>query len=122
MALLSSDFDEITDEILCEALLIALVPRVGAGVHTVSDIEPDDPSNISCFLALERTQAAPQSCRVNDCAFMNMAPMSLTLDTSHVEISQLNNFAPKNMLFMVVTLDTSQLEMSPSNDFAVENM
>ena len=37
----------------------------------------------------------------------------LTLDTSHLEMSPLNNDAPMNIPNVVVTLDTSHLEMSP---------
>ena len=43
-----------------------------ACIHTVRDIEPDDRSNIPTLLALELTQADPQSCCLNDVAFANM--------------------------------------------------
>ena len=48
--------------------------------------------------------------------------MSFTLDTSHFEISLLNDFAPVNMPCMVVTRDTSHFEMSALNDVAPANM
>ena len=31
-------------------------------VQTVDDIDPDEPTNISCLVAFELTQAKPQSC------------------------------------------------------------
>ena len=40
--------------------------------HTVRDIDPDEPANIISFLALEWTQAAPQSARLNDVASENI--------------------------------------------------
>ena len=44
-----------------------------------------------------------------------MPIMSVTLDTSHLEISLLNDAAKKNIFAMLVTLDTSHLEMSTLN-------
>ena len=44
-----------------------------------------------------------------------MLSIVFTLDTSHLEMSPLNDDASQNMLAMVVTLDTSHLEMSPVN-------
>ena len=49
-----------------------------------------------------------------------MLRISVTLDTSHLERSPLNDDAPVNMPFMLVTLDTSHLEMSPLKDDAAE--
>ena len=37
-------------------------------VRTVRDIDPNEPVNMSLLLALEWTQAAPQSLRVNNTA------------------------------------------------------
>ena len=45
--------------------------------------------------------------------------MVLTLDTSHFEMSPLNDVALANMVFMVLTLDTSHFEMSPLNIYDV---
>ena len=50
-----------------------------------------------------------------------MPQMLVTLDTSHFEISPLNDGAEENMYAMVVTLDTSHLEISPVNLFAPYN-
>ena len=41
--------------------------------------------------------------------------MSVTLDTSHSEISPLNDEVEENMPSMSVTLDTSHLDMSLLN-------
>ena len=49
-----------------------LVAGVATEVHTVPDIDPDDPMNISLWLAFDRTQAAPQSFWLNDTASENM--------------------------------------------------
>ena len=91
-------------------------------MHTDGDIDPDEPSNISFLLAFEWTQAVPQSFRLNDVACQNMLVMSVTLDTSHFEMSPLNAFALRNIAVIVVTLDTSHFEMSPLNDVARQNM
>ena len=40
----------------------------GTDVHTVRDIDPDEPSNMRYFFAFEWTQAAPQSFWLNDFA------------------------------------------------------
>ena len=45
----------------------------------------------------------------------------LTLDTSHLERSPLNDDAETNILAIVVTVETSHLEMSPSNSEASPN-
>ena len=55
---------------------------------------------------------------LNDEARPNIRHMLVTLDTSHLEISPLNDDALENMDRMVVTLDTSHLETSPLNDAA----
>ena len=47
-----------------------------------------------------------------------MAPMSVTLDTSHLDRSQLNDDAEANMKPMLVTLNTSHFERSLLNDDA----
>ena len=43
-----------------------MVTAVGADVHTVCDIDPDVPVNARDFVALELTQAAPQSFCLKD--------------------------------------------------------
>ena len=52
------------------------VTRVGAGLflflHTLRDIDPGEPTNISFLLAFESIQAVPQSLCVNDAASKNM--------------------------------------------------
>ena len=45
---------------------------VVADAHTVRDIDPKDPKNMFALLALDRTQAAPQSFCLNDDANENM--------------------------------------------------
>ena len=47
-----------------------------------------------------------------------MESMTVTLDTSHVEMSLLNDAASTNIASMLVTRDTSHLEMSLLNDDA----
>ena len=51
-----------------------------------------------------------------------MFAMSVTLDTSHLEMSALKAFALSNIDCMLVTLDTSHLEMSALKDCALENI
>ena len=93
-----------------------------AVVHTVLDIDPDEPANMTFFVAFEWTQALPQSCRLNTIAPRNMLSMLLTLDTSHFEMSRSNDRASRNMPGMLVTLDTSHCERSLLNDFAQWNI
>ena len=77
----------------------------------------DESSKIPLLYAFEVSHA-PQSGRAKDNAPENMSSMSATLDTSHLEISPLNDDAEWNMPRMVVTLDTSHLERSSSNEVA----
>ena len=51
-----------------------------------------------------------------------MESMVLTLDTSHFEMSPLNDLAYRNIPDMSLTFDTSHLEMSPRNNFAYEKI
>ena len=71
---------EVMDGVLID-LVIAMSSRsvigtgrrdTGADVHTVRDIDPDEPANMSFLLALDRTQAASQSFCLNDIACKNM--------------------------------------------------
>ena len=73
---------------------------------------------LTCF---ERTQTAPQSLCLKDLTYMNMRFMSVTLDTSHLDMSQLRRTALLITLSMLVTLDTFHFEMSPSK-FVIENI
>ena len=60
-------------------------------------IFPFEPTNISVWLAFELLQAGPQSVCANDVAPLNILAMLVTLDTSHFEMSPLNDVAPLNM-------------------------
>jgi len=53
---------------------------------------------------------------------VNILVIWVTLETSHLEMSLLNDDAPQNILDILVTLDTSHLEMSPLNDSAPINI
>ena len=64
------------------------------------------------FDAFEFTHAAPQSLRLKARAFCNMLRMSVTLDTSHFEMSWLKATAFWNIAYMFVTLDTAHFEIS----------
>ena len=57
---------------------------------------PGDPSNIEYLSAVEVIHL-PQSVCVKDDARKNMASMSVTLDTSHLEMSQLNDAKSSNI-------------------------
>ena len=86
-------------------------------IPAVSQIRPDESSNIESLSALE-VNHAPQRLRVKADAEENIATMVFTLETSHLEMSPLNDDAEANMPNMLVTSDTSHLEMSPLNDDA----
>ena len=62
------------------------VPCVVVDGHTVRDMDPGEPSNMSILLAFDLTQAAPQSFCSNDSASSNIESMLTTLDTSHSEM------------------------------------
>ena len=91
------------------------VPCVVAVVHSVRDMDPDEPVNMSTLVALDRTHAAPHSFCLNDRACSNIESMLATLDTSQFEMSRLNCLACMNMRLMSVTLDTFHFEISPLN-------
>ena len=61
-------------------------------VLVVVQIRPDEPSNIPPLYAVEVIHT-PQSVCANDDASSNMSSMSVTLDTSHLERSLLNDDA-----------------------------
>ena len=87
-------------------------------VVVIVQIPPDDPSNIPSLSAVEVSHAPQRVCAKDD-ASENICSMLVTLETSHLEMSPLNNEALENMAHMLVTLDTSHLERSLLNDAAV---
>ena len=95
---------------------------MGAQVFVlVVPIRPKEPANILFFFAVEVSHA-PLRFFAKDHAPKNMSSMFFTLDTSHFEMSRLNDSAKANMPNIVVTLDTSHLEMSLLNEVAEENI
>ena len=52
--------------------VFCMLVNVGAEVHSVGDIDPDETTNMSFLLALDRTQAAPQSFCLNAFACINI--------------------------------------------------
>ena len=97
-------------------LLVEVVVIVEVLVLVVQS-RPVEPLNISVLSAVEVIHT-PQSVCANADAEWNMKPMSVTLDTSHLDMSPLNDDAEANMPSMLVTLDTPHLERSPLNDDA----
>ena len=95
--------------------LLLMVEVVVEVVVLVVQIRPAEPSNIPEISAVEMSHA-PQSVCAKDDAYENISSMSVTLDTSHLDMSPLNDVAERNMYAISVTLDTSHLEMSPLND------
>ena len=73
-------------------LLPEVVVVVEVLVLAVQKSRPDEPSNISVLSAVEVIHM-PQSVCVNDEAEWNMKPMSLTLNTSHLDMPPLNEDA-----------------------------
>ena len=71
---------------------VAVVVLVEVLVLVVAQSRPDEPSNISVLTAVEVIHT-PQSVCANDDAEWNMKPISVTLDTSHVDMSPLNKEA-----------------------------
>ena len=64
-----------------------------AVLQIVVAIEPRDRTNMPFLDALERTQARPQSIRSKALAEMNISFILRTRDTSHLEMSALNESA-----------------------------
>jgi hypothetical protein len=58
-------------------------------VHSGCDIDADEPLNMEGLLAFERSQADPHCFWLNIFAFTNMKVIRVTLDTSHLEMSEL---------------------------------
>ena len=84
------------DDVLTDTMIgvLAMSSRLGISVVTgIPSIDPDEPANMSNLDAFEWTQAAPQNFRLNDVASENMKSMLSTLDTSHFEMSPLNDVA-----------------------------
>ena len=88
--------------------------------HCFVDIDPDEPANMVSFFA-EVVRQALQSTSEKAVAPLNMLLMSVTFETSHFEMSMLNDAALLNMLAVVVTFATFQPEMSALNDAAPWN-
>ena len=88
----------------------------------VVQICPREATNIPFLSAVEVSHALPHNVCAKEEAPENMSVMSVTLNTSHLEMSPLNDEAKANMLSMFLTLNTSHLDMSPLNDDAPENM
>ena len=66
-------------------------------VQPVRDMNPSEFTNMFLFKALERAQESPQSFRLKDFAPQNMKFMLVTCDTSHFQMSMLNDVASLNM-------------------------
>ena len=62
-------------------------------VEVVMQICPDEPSNMPLLSAVDMSHAVPQSVCANDDAPENICFMFVTLDTSHLEMSPLNDDA-----------------------------
>ena len=71
-------------------LELGVNPVVASDRGLLRQILPDEPSNILSLSAVEVNQA-PQSACAKDDAAKNMTLMFVTLDTSHLEISLLND-------------------------------
>jgi hypothetical protein len=98
------------------ALLLQVVAVVDVLI-LFAQIRPNERWNILYSFAVEVSQT-PQSVCAKDEALLNISAILVTSDTSHLEISILNDDAEWNMQNMLVTLDTSHLEISPLNDDA----
>ena len=97
--------------------VVNAVAIVEVRVLVVMQSRPDEPSNISLLSALEVIHAPHNVCAIDD-APENMPFMAIALDTSHLEMSPLNDDAELNMPPKLVTLDTSHLDMSLLKDDA----
>ena len=97
-------------EVVVTVVVEVLIPVVQS--------RPDEPSNIPALPFAVEVSHAPQSVCAKDVAPENISFMLVTLDTSHLLMSTLNDEAVLNMPSMLVTLDTSHFDMSLLNDDA----
>ena len=77
---------------LFKEAIVEVVVVVKVFVLVAVQIRPDEPSNIALLSAFEVSHT-PQSVRAKDDAPENIFPMLVTLDTSHLEMSPLNDDA-----------------------------
>ena len=77
-------------------LAVVVVATLGLVVVWVVHIRPDEPSNIAILFAVEVLHA-PQSVCAKDDAPENISSMSITLETSHLDMSLSNDVAYANM-------------------------
>ena len=63
-------------------------------VHDIYDIDPDEPTNMLIFAAIELTHATPHRTWLKDAAFKNIQSMLVTRATSHLDRSWLKDVAP----------------------------
>ena len=73
-------------------LLLEMAAVAMEAFELVPQIRPDEPSNIPYLSAVE-VRHAPQSGRAKDDASANICFMLVTLDTFHLDMSQLNDSA-----------------------------
>ena len=76
--------------VVMEVLLLKILPKIE--LVAVVQSRPDEPANIPSFLAVEVLHAPQSSCSKDD-APENISSMLVTLDTSHLERSPLNDDA-----------------------------
>ena len=68
--------------------------------HLFRDIDPWEPSNIEVLVAFDCTQSTPQSFCSNAAASLNIVSISVTLETSHFEMSPLKDVALTNIPYI----------------------
>ena len=94
------------------ALVGAMV--ASADMHGVVDCGPDELEDVSPVNAVPQSLRAGIVTRAGTVTALNISVARV----SHLEMSTLKDVAPKNMPPISVTLDTSQLEMSTLNAVA----
>ena len=89
--------DVVVDTIVAVVMVFLAVVSAVVTMHAVDDIDPEEPVNMSSFVAFDSIQETPQSIWVKDMAPLNIPLISVTADTSHADRSWLKSEAPLNI-------------------------
>ena len=85
--------DLVVDTVVVVVMVFLAVVSAVVTVHAVDDIDPEEPVNMSSFVAFDSIQETPQSIWVKDMAPLNIPLISVTAETSHADRSWLKDRA-----------------------------
>ena len=83
--------DLVVDTVVVVVMVFLAVVSAVVTVHAVDEIDPEEPVNMSSFVAFDSIQETPQSIWAKDMAPLNIPLISVTDNTSHTDRSWLND-------------------------------